>query len=109
MPTMNKLIKSTERYRDCIGSIEWSEEDGLYHGRITSGVCPGDFVTYEAADEAGIQREFKGAVDDYFELRAELPNAAEKTTETCGAYKEHFPPGCGLEPGHKGHHKERER
>lgn len=23
----------------------------------------------------------------------------------CGAYSEHFPPGCFLEPGHEGDHK----
>ncbi len=63
-------------YRGCVGNIEWSEEDGVYHGRVTSGIRSGDLVSYEAQDRSDLQHEFEDAVDDYFDFLKELKEAA---------------------------------
>ncbi len=44
------------------GTIEWSENDKCYHGRVLSVK---DIVSYEGADEDELVVDFKNAVDSY--------------------------------------------
>src|SRR3546814_20354027 len=55
-------------YRGHAGSVEYDDEDAVFHGRL---VLVRDLVTYEGADPGSIERAFREAVDDYLALCAE--------------------------------------
>jgi predicted HicB family RNase H-like nuclease len=55
-------------YKGYIGSVEYSEEDEVLHGRLE---FIRDLVTYEATDAKGLKQAFHEAVDDYLALCAE--------------------------------------
>jgi predicted HicB family RNase H-like nuclease len=52
-------------YRDCFGSVRYSDEDRVFHGRLES---VRDLVTYEGESMEELRRAFEEAVDDYLEL-----------------------------------------
>jgi predicted HicB family RNase H-like nuclease len=53
------------RYKGYLGSVEYSDEDEVLHGRLE---FIRDLVTYEGADAKVIEAAFQEAVDDYLEL-----------------------------------------
>lgn len=55
-------------YKGYFGSVEYSDEDEVLHGRLE---FIRDLVTYEGADAKGLKRAFHQAVDDYLALCAE--------------------------------------
>jgi predicted HicB family RNase H-like nuclease len=55
-------------YKGYLGSIDYSDEDELFHGRLA---FIRDLVTYEGTDARSLKQAFKDAVDDYLELCAE--------------------------------------
>ena len=61
-------------YRGFTGSIEYSEADNVYHGRILSDALSDikDLVTYEADSISELNCAFIGVVDDYVLLEAML-------------------------------------
>ena len=52
-------------YKGYLGSVEYSDEDEVLHGRLE---FIRDLVTYEGEDAKGIKAAFQEAVDDYLEL-----------------------------------------
>jgi predicted HicB family RNase H-like nuclease len=52
-------------YKGYLGSVEYSNEDEVLHGRLD---FIRDLVTYEGKDAKGIRAAFREAVDDYLEL-----------------------------------------
>lgn len=52
-------------YKGYLGSVEYSDEDEVLHGRLE---FIRDLVTYEGADAKGLKAAFHEAVDDYLEL-----------------------------------------
>ena len=52
-------------YKGYLGSVEYSDEDEVLHGRLE---FIRDLVTYEGKDAKGIKAAFKEAVDVYLEL-----------------------------------------
>ena len=60
-------MKDDLEYRGFWGSVSFSEEDGVFHGRIRH---ISDLVTYEARDAEELQQAFHEAVDDYLDLCA---------------------------------------
>lgn len=52
-------------YKGYLGSVEYSDEDEVLHGRLE---FIRDLVTYEGADARGLKAAFREAVDDYLEL-----------------------------------------
>jgi predicted HicB family RNase H-like nuclease len=66
---MEKDVLTTESYKGYTGSIEFSEEDNVYHGKLLDIK---DLVTYEALNKPRIQEVFEQAVDHYIELKEEL-------------------------------------
>jgi predicted HicB family RNase H-like nuclease len=52
-------------YKGYFGSVEFSAEDEVLHGRLT---LIRDLVTYEGKDAKEIKAAFQEAVDDYLEL-----------------------------------------
>ncbi len=52
-------------YKGYLGSVEYSDEDEVLHGRLE---FIRDLVTFEGQDAKGIKAAFHEAVDDYLEL-----------------------------------------
>jgi len=52
-------------YKGYLGSIEYSDADEVFHGRLE---FIRDLVTYEGTDARGLKTAFHEAVDDYLEL-----------------------------------------
>jgi predicted HicB family RNase H-like nuclease len=52
-------------HKGYFGSVEYSAEDGVLHGRLE---FIRDLVTYEGKDAKEIRAAFQEAVDDYLEL-----------------------------------------
>ena len=52
------------KYKGYTGSVEYSAEDEVLHGRI---LFIRSLITYEADDAKGLASAFKEAVDDYLE------------------------------------------
>lgn len=59
------MSKTTTPYRNYTGSVEYSEADGVFHGKVLN---INDLVSYEANDENSIQQAFEEAVDDYLSI-----------------------------------------
>lgn len=55
-------------YKGYLGSVEYSDEDEVFHGRLE---FIRDLVTYEGTDAKGLKQAFHEAVDDYLALCAE--------------------------------------
>lgn len=60
-------MSQTLDYRGYNGSVLYSAEDRLLHGRIV-GIR--DVVSYEGKDVRGLERNFKSAVDEYLKFCA---------------------------------------
>ncbi|MCL2019474.1 MAG: type II toxin-antitoxin system HicB family antitoxin [Oscillospiraceae bacterium] len=57
---MNKL-----NYKDYIGSVNFSEEDGVFWGKIL-GIS--DSISYEGDSVESLTADFREAVDEYIEI-----------------------------------------
>lgn len=68
---MSNLIK----YKDYYGSVEYSAEDRVFHGKIE---FINDLVTFEATTVNDLEKEFEYAVDDYIETCEELGREPQK-------------------------------
>lgn len=53
---------NTLKYKDYIGSVDYSAEDSVFYGKI-EGI--GDLVDYEGESVAELRNAFTEAVDDY--------------------------------------------
>jgi len=58
-------MKNTIEYRGYTGSIEFSEEDKIFFGRVI-GIR--DLISYEGSSADELLKDFHGAVDDYLAL-----------------------------------------
>ena len=58
-------MNSIMEYKGYVGSIEFSENDGVYFGRV-KGIS--SLVSYEGKDKESLNMDFKEAVDDYIAL-----------------------------------------
>ena len=58
-------MRTMLEYKGYLGSVEYSDEDEVLHGRLE---FIRDLVTYEGKDAKGIRAAFREAVDDYLEL-----------------------------------------
>ena len=71
---MNNMME----YRGYIGSVEFSENDGLFYGKV-QGIR--SLISYEGKDAEALVSDFHGAVDDYLalcEARNQEPEKAYK-------------------------------
>ena len=50
------------RYKGYVGSVEFSEEDGIFYGKVM-GVR--SLISYEGENEKELLSDFHNAVDDY--------------------------------------------
>ena len=71
-------MKNTMSYRGYIGSVEFSEEDGIFFGTVQE---IRSLISYEGTNAKELVEEFHGAVDEYMEACAKdgrEPEAAYK-------------------------------
>lgn len=74
-------MSSVMKYKDYIGSVEFSEEDQIFYGKVL-GIH--SLISYEGESAKELIQDFHDAVDDYLEL------CAEKRIEPEKAYKGSF-------------------
>lgn len=58
-------MKNTMEYKGYVGSIEFSEADGVFFGKVL-GIR--SLITYEGTNANELIGDFHGAVDDYLSL-----------------------------------------
>ncbi len=74
-------MSSTMQYKDYIGSVEFSQEDGLFYGKVL-GIKA--LISYEGTTAKELVEDFQSAVDDYLKLCVDENRQPEK------AYKGSF-------------------
>lgn len=74
-------MNNTMEYKGYVGSVEFSESDGLFYGKV-QGIR--SLISYEGTDAKQLVEDFHSAVDDYLTLCAEEDVEPEK------AYKGSF-------------------
>lgn len=58
-------MNNTMEYKNYVGSVEFSEEDGLFYGKVM-GIRA--LISYEGTNAKELIADFHGAVDDYLAL-----------------------------------------
>ena len=61
-------MNSTMEYKGYLGSVEYSENDHVFFGKV-QGIR--SLVSYDGATVAELENAFRAAVDDYLALCAE--------------------------------------
>ena len=74
-------MKNTMEYKGYIGSVEFSEADGVFFGKVM-GIKA--LISYEGTNAKELVDDFHGAVDDYLAL------CTDQGTEPEKAYKGSF-------------------
>ena len=74
-------MKNLMEYKGYIGSVEFSQDDCLFYGKV-QGIR--SLISYEGKNAEDLVNDFHGAVDDYLELCTEEGKEPEK------AYKGSF-------------------
>lgn len=74
-------MSNTMEYKDYIGSVEFSETDGVFFGKVM-GIRA--LISYEGTTAKELVEDFHGAVDDYLALCEEAGKEPER------AYKGSF-------------------
>lgn len=74
-------MKNTMSYKDYVGSVEFSEEDGVFFGKVM-GIRA--LISYEGTNAQELVRDFHDSVDTYLVLCKEQGKEPEK------AYKGSF-------------------
>ncbi len=57
-------MNNTIQYKGYIGSVKFSEEDGIFYGKV-KGIR--SLISYEGKNAKELLDDFHGAVDDYLE------------------------------------------
>lgn len=74
-------MKNLIEYKGYVGSVEFSQEDELFYGKV-QGIRA--LISYEGSNAAELIEDFHSAVDNYIELCEEKGKSPEK------AYKGSF-------------------
>ena len=74
-------MSNTMEYKGYVGSVEFSEEDGIFFGKVMGLRA---LLSYEGSTASELVADFRGAVDDYLAL------CAAEGTEPEKAYKGSF-------------------
>ena len=67
-------MKNTMEYKGYVGSVEFSETDGLFFGKV-QGIR--SLISYEGTNASELLEDFHGAVDDYLTLCDQEGDAPE--------------------------------
>ena len=68
-------MKNTLKYKGYFGSVEFSDEDDIFHGKII-GIS--DHITYEGDSVQSLRQDFITAIDEYLNVCTELGKEPEK-------------------------------
>ncbi|HME45593.1 MAG TPA: type II toxin-antitoxin system HicB family antitoxin [Syntrophorhabdales bacterium] len=68
-------MKDTMTYKTFIGSVHYSEDDGIFYGKLEA---INDLVTFEGKSVAELKNAFREAVDDYIRTCRELGREPQK-------------------------------
>jgi len=68
-------MTNTMKYKNYYGSVEFSNEDSVFWGKI---IGINDHITYEGDSVETLRNNFQEAVDDYFEICIEIGKNPEK-------------------------------
>ena len=80
-------MNNTIEYKDYVGSIEFSEEDGVFYGKVL-GIHT--LISYEGTTAKELLEDFHGAVDDYLAFCEEQNRVPEKAYK--GSFNVRIPP-----------------
>lgn len=80
-------MNNTMEYKGYVGSVEFSEEDALFYGKVL-GIRAR--ISYEGTNAGELDADFHGAVDDYLELCAQSGTEPEKAYK--GSFNVHISP-----------------
>jgi len=69
-------LKSTLSYNGYNGSVEFSDDDSIFYGRIMS---INDHITYDGFSVAELRDNFQNAVNDYISICMDIGKEPEKT------------------------------
>ena len=69
-------MKNTLSYKGYYGSVEFSDEDDVFFGRI---IGINDRIIYEGDNVKALRHDFEEAVDEYLEICAQLNKEPEKS------------------------------
>ena len=58
-------MNNTIQYKGYIGSVEFSEEDGIFYGKVM-GIR--SLISYEGENARELLDDFHGAIDEYLEI-----------------------------------------
>ena len=58
-------MKNTMEYKGYVGSIEFSEQDNVFFGKV-QGIR--SLISYEGSNAEELMEDFHGAIDDYLAL-----------------------------------------
>ena len=84
-------MNNTMQYKGYVGSVEFSEADGLFFGKVL-GIRA--LISYEGTNAAELVADFHGAVDDYLSLCEAENSEPEKAYK--GSFNRLFGYSCGL-------------
>jgi predicted HicB family RNase H-like nuclease len=68
-------MKNTLQYKGYYGSVEFSDEDNVFFGRI---VGINDRIIYEGESVSSLRKDFEDSVDEYLEICVQLGKTPEK-------------------------------
>ena len=68
-------MKNTMSYKGYYGSVEFSDEDNVFFGRI---IGINDRLTYEGDNVKSLRHDFEEAIDEYLETCSQLGKEPEK-------------------------------
>jgi len=74
-------MKNTMSYKEYQGSVEFSDEDNIFHGRI---IGINDLITFDGYNVEELRKNFRDAVNEYLDICMKLRKEPEK------AYKGSF-------------------
>jgi len=69
-------MRNTMKYKDYYGSVEFSDEDNIFFGRI---IGINDRITYDGENVNSLRTSFKEAVDGYLKTCLEIGKDPEKS------------------------------
>lgn len=69
------MMKNLLEYKGYYGKVEYSVEEQILFGKIEGIV---DLVTFESKNADEIEKEFRGAVDDYLDFCHQVGKEPEK-------------------------------
>ena len=68
-------MRNTMKYKDYNGSVEYSDEDGVFFGRI---IGINDRITFDGDNVKSLLINFEEAVDGYLEVCSQIGKEPER-------------------------------